>query len=373
VNVVVSGYFVGLPMAGFFWHAASYVVGFRDAGHQVWYLEDSTDHPSSFDFERMASDPECRYGVRRLAEEMERIGLGDRWAYHHVPTGRVDGLGREAMLDVVARADVFVNVSMTTPMRPEYLRIPHRLAIDTDPVFTQLQHRTGSEMLDQHTRLFSFGRPPFPGQRDGDEWVPTRQPVVTRLWPATPAPADGPFTTVTSWSAYPGMTYRGHEYGSKAVTLRAFADLPRRTSATLAIVLGGGGPSASTLLREGGWVVLEPFGRSVLVDDYQRFVAGSAGEIGFAKHGYVAARSGWFSDRTCCYLASGRAAVVQDTGWSEWLPSGEGLLRFDTMAEAASGLAEVAADPVRHGLAARALVAEHFEAAQVCSALLDAL
>ena len=377
MRVVVTGYYAGFPLAGLFWHCASFALGFAELGHEVWFLEDSGDEAWGFDLDRLDVDHECRYGARMLGEEMAAIGFGDRWAFRHVPTGRFDGMDEPTTMDVLAGADVLVNVSLTTPMRPEYRRIPHRLGIDTDPVFNQIRIAGGGPdrdtVADAHTRLFTLGRTPLPGQRADDEWVPTRQPVAVRHWPVAPAPDPAaPFTTVTHWEDYAAVTWDGVAYGTKGETLRAFADLPRCTRVPLRIALGGGDRPQRTM-RSGGWEVIEPTATSRTTDAYRRFLAGSAGEIGFAKAGYVTARSGWFSDRTCCYLASGRAAVVQDTGWSDWLPSGDGLFAFRTLDEAAAALEEVADDPARHAAAARKVAEEHFDAARVCADLLEAL
>jgi hypothetical protein len=323
-------------------------------------------------------DPECRAGSRFLERELAAVGLGDRWAFRHVPTDRYDGMDRDTTLGVLAEADLFVNVSLTCPMRPEYRAIPQRVGIDTDPVFTQVRIAKGdaalAPVMEAHTRLFTFGRPPLPAQRG--EWVPTRQPVATAQWPVAPPPAaDAPFTTLTTWKAYPPVAWEGRSYAAKDVSLRSFLDLPARTAAPLTVALGAGDDhqEGARALREHGWALADPIASSRTTADYHRFLAASAGEIGFAKHGYVTARSGWFSERSCCYLASGRPVVAQDTGWSDWLPTGEGLLAFGTIDEAAAALDAVRADPARHAAAARALVETHFEAADVCAELLEAL
>jgi hypothetical protein len=285
---------------------------------------------------------------------------------------------QEQTRDVLAAADVFVNVSLTTPMRPDYLQVPHRLGIDTDPVFTQVRIAQGDWLLggvaDSHTRLFTFGRPPLPAQRH--DWVPTRQPVSTRHWPVEPHPGpDAPFTTIMTWQAYPPVEWEGVEYAAKDRSMRPLLDLPERTDARLEVALGGGDNhwEAHRVLDEHGWVRTDPMDANGSTQQFHRFLARSAGEFGVAKHGYVQARSGWFSERTCCYLASGRPAVVADTGWRDWLPDGDGLFGYSTAAEAAAALDEIRADPERHARAARKLVTEHFEAADVCSALLEAL
>jgi hypothetical protein len=377
-RIVIAGWVTGLPTASFFWHAVSFAVGFSDAGHDVWFLEDTGDYPWSYDPETQELDESAAYGVRFLASELAAVGMADRWVFRHGPTDRYDGMSREQTRDVLAAADVFVNVSLTTPMRPEYLQVPQRLGIDTDPVFTQVRIAAGDRQLaglaDAHTRLFSFGRSPLPAERH--EWAPTRQPVVSRYWPVEPHPgAEAPFTTIMTWKAYPPVEWDGIVYGAKDRSMGPLLDLPARTTARLEVALGGGDDhwTAQRVLRDNGWQLSDPMQANGSSAQFHRFLARSAGEFGIAKQGYVTARSGWFSERTCCYLASGRPAVVADTGWRDWLPEGEGLFAYRTCEDAAAALDEVRADPDRHAQAARKLVVEHFEARDVCAALLAAL
>src|SRR5437764_1126532 len=232
LRIVVSGWAAPFPLAGFLWHPLSFALGFRDLGHEVWYLEDSGDEPRGYDPVAHEEDAFCTAGVRFLADELARVGLDGRWMFRHVPTGRWLGICEDEARHVLSSADVLVNVSLSTPMRPEYRRIPHRLAIDTDPVFTQIHIAQGNPVLapvpETHTRLFTFGRPPLPAQ--GHDWVPTRQAVATRYWPVAPeASAGAPFTSVTSWRAYPAVTWDLVEYGAKDRSFRQFADLPSQT------------------------------------------------------------------------------------------------------------------------------------------------
>ena len=377
MRIVVAGWVAGFPIAAYFWHAVSFALGFRALGHEVWFLDDAGDDPWGWDPEAQAPDPECRAGVRFLEREMDAIGMSGRWCFRHVPAGRWDGMSEADARAVLNDADLLVSVSMLCPMRPEYRRIPHRAGVDTDPVFTQIRiareglaERTSAD----YTRLYTFGRPPLPAQLH--EWVPTRQPVVTDAWPVAPVGnGDAPFTTVTSWQAYGPAEWDGVEYAAKNRSIRDFLELPRRTRVPIEIALGGGENhwEGVEVLSRGGWTLTDPGEFSYTTAGYRRWIAESAGELGFAKHGYVAARSGWFSERTCCYLASGRPAVVQDTGWTDWLPAGDGLLAFTTMEEAVAGLEEAHRDRPRHAAGARRIVEEHFEASRVCAALLEAL
>jgi hypothetical protein len=378
MRVVVTGWVAPFPTAATLWHPLAFALGFRDLGSEVWFFEDSGDRPWGYDPESRTEDDSCTAGVRFLARELADVGLGDRWWFRHAPTGTFHGTDEETARDVLAEADVLVNVSLTMPLRPEYERVPQRLAIDTDPVFTQVRIAGGDARLDSapewHTRLFTFGRPPLPAQRH--DWVPTRQPVCTRLWPvAGPAQTGSPFTTISTWRAYPPVIWHGVEYAAKDRSFRQLLTLPTLTELPLSVAIGAGQDHehGRRLLAAHGWGLTDPLAANSTTAAYRNFISGSFGEIGVAKHGYVTSRSGWFSERTCLYLASGRPAVVQDTGWSDWLPSGQGLLPYTTVDEAAKALEEVAADPRGHAKAARALVEDNFEAADVCSELLEAL
>jgi hypothetical protein len=377
MKVVVAGWVAGFPVSSYFWHSVSFALGFRALGHDVWFLDDGGDEPWGWDPQTLTADPSCSAGVRFLESEMDAVGLSDRWCFRHVPEGRWYGMGEADTRQVLRDADLFVSVSMLCPMRPEYCSIPHRAGIDTDPVFTQIRiAREGlaDRISEDYTRLFTFGRPPLPAQRH--EWVPTRQPVVTEAWPtAAGVDGDAPFTTVTSWQAYGPTEWDGVEYAAKNRTLNDFLDLPCRTDVPIEVALGGGENhwEGSEVLGANGWTVIDPGAFSYSTAAFRDWLAASAGELGFAKHGYVTARSGWFSERTCCYLASGRPAVVQDTGWTDWLPTGDGLLPFTTMDEAVAGLEEARGNLPRHAAGARRIVEEHFEAGAVCADLLEAL
>ena len=374
MKIVVAGYVAPFPVAGYFWHIVSYALGFRALGHDVWYLDDSGDDPQGWDVEGNRPDPECRAGIGFLEREMRAVGLEGRWVFRHIPSGRHAGLDAEATASLLAEADVFVNVSCTTEMRPEYARIPHRLAIDTDPVFTQIRVAQGelAQVAERHTRLYTTGRPPLPAQQH--EWVPTRQPIATEYWPdAGPAPRGAPFVTLGTWRAEYPAEWEGVRYEGRDRSFPEYLDLPARTGGRLAVAIGGRDDDvAGALLRDHGWEVDDAARLSATSARYRSFIGSSAGEFGIAQHAYVAARSGWFSERTCCFLASGRPAVVQETGFSDWLPTGDGLLSFSTPAEAADALAQVASDWERHAVAARALAAEHFDAASVCAEILEA-
>jgi hypothetical protein len=190
------------------------------------------------------------------------------------------------------------------------------------------------------------------------------QPVELDFWPATPPPADGPVTTILSWTidSFPGI---GKGKGDELLRM---VSLPERTDERLRLAIAGQPPNE--LLAEHGWELADAVETSIDSDSYRRFIQGSKAELGFAKAMYVETRSGWFSDRTQCYLASGRPALVRETGFSELIPTGEGLLAFEDVDGILGGLERIAGDYERHCARARELAAEHFAADKVLSSLL---
>jgi hypothetical protein len=195
-------------------------------------------------------------------------------------------------------------------------------------------------------------------------------PVVLSLWNVAPPSRGGTWSTIMTWNAFRGpLTYRGREYGSKGMEFAKIASLPQRNSSRFSVAVGGGAPMQS--LTEQGWNVVHAPDVTLTTRSYQDFIAQSRGEISTAKNVYVAMRTGWFSTRTACYLASGRPAVVQDTGFSKFIPSGEGLLAFDDVAGADDAVRVVEGDNERHSRAARDIAEAHFSSEKVLTRMLD--
>ncbi len=374
LRVVVTGWITAFPVAGLLWHVVSYALGMRELGHDVWLLDDTGDEPWAWDLARGEEDPTHEVGLAFVDRELGALDLADRFALWDQQRGRYRGRAAGRMAEVLASADVLVNVSMVSPVRDAHQRIPVRLGIDTDPVFTQIRMRSGlgeyHRMGTDHTHLLTFGRGDLPAAEH--DWIPTRQPVSLAAWPAGPPPDPGaPLSTIASWKAYPPVEWDGVQYGVKDQHLEALASLPRLAGGAWRIALAGGAGAPAASLTAAGWDVVNPAIHTTSTGAYRRLMEDSTGEIGIAKHGYVAARSGWFSERSCCYLATGRGVLHQRTGWEDWLPEGEGLLGWSSVEEAVEAAARLRADPVRHGKAARALVEDHFDARRVCAELLE--
>jgi hypothetical protein len=323
----------------------------------------------------MGRDP--TYGLAFAALAFARLGLAENWAYFDAHTGHWHGAGSARILEFCRNADMVLNVAGCTPLRPWLRTVPLRVFVDTDPVFTQIRHiqdPAARRRASQHNAFFSFAEN-IAHQKDAvpDDrfpWRTTRPPIVLEAWPFVRPRLKAPFTTVMLWNSYAEANYGGKRYGMKSRSFAAYLRLPERTGAMLELALGGPG-APGVALRRRGWLVRDPLEVTRDLWTYRNYIQRSLGEFSVAKEGYVKSRSGWFSERTACYLASGRPAVVQNTGFPRHVPIGRGLCTFSSSDEALGGIESVLADPIGHARAARDLAVEFFEAKRVLGRLLD--
>ncbi|CAN5845604.1 hypothetical protein BH23GEM7_BH23GEM7_05810 [soil metagenome] len=377
LRILVLGYIVRGPLGGLVWHHLQYVMGLARLGHDVYFLEDSDDYPSCYDPEhdRIGTDP--TYGLRFAADAFARVGLEGRWAYHDAHSGRWHGIPEQRVREVCRSADLLLNLSAVNPLRPWLEEVPVRALVDTDPVFTQIRHLEDPAAREQalrHTAFFSFaeniGRDGASVPDDGLPWQPTRQPMVLDAWRFEPGPPDGSLTTVMQWKSYAAREYAGRRYGMKALSFKPYLDLPQRSAATFELALGSASAPRERL-EQLGWSVRDSRLPTRTPWSYQEYLRGSKAEFGVAKHGYVVSRSGWFSERSAAYLASGRPVVTQETGFSDWLPAGEGLFPFATPEEALDAIEAVNARYDFHCRAARGVAEEHFASGKVLNELIE--
>ncbi len=358
------------PLGGIGWQTAHYVVGLTRLGHEVYYVEDSGAHPYDPRVKSVVAD--ASYNVAFLAGVMERFGLRDRWAYLDGVTGACHGIGRERLDRLYGEVDALVNVCGATRLREEHLRCPVRIYLETDPVFEQIRVAEGDRRailaLEEHTHHFTYGenlgQPDCPIPLEKFAWRPTRPPVIPDLWDATCRPQAERFTTVATWkNVGKDIEFRGESYRwSKHHNFLRVIDLPRRTRQPLELALELDDPAARNLLLRAGWRLADAFEVSHDLDAYQRHVEGSRGEFTVAKDLVARTRSGWFSDRSVCYLAAGKPVVTQDTGFGKYVPTGAGLFAFSTVEAAAAALEEINRDYPRHCRTARQIALEYFAA-----------
>ena len=310
---------------------------------------------------------------------MEQFDLEARSALFVSGTQETVGLPYDRLVSLAARSDLLINISglLADPVLVE--PIPVRVYLDLDPGFNQLWHAAESIDVgfDGHTHFVTIG-PALGGAECviptcGRHWIATRQPVLLSEWPPAERVTHDAFTTVANWRGYGSITHNGVFYGQKAHAWRAFMALPDKTNEQFLVALAIHPKETRDLanLAAHGWRLVDPARVSDTPDNYRAFIQGSKGEIGVAKSGYAVARCGWFSDRSVCYLASGRPVVAQETGFSRFVPTGEGLFAFEKEEDALEGIDAIARDYPRHSRAARAIAEAYFDADTVLPQLLD--
>jgi hypothetical protein len=377
-TILVSGMIAGVPhQGGATWAILQYLLGFKRLGHDVHFIEPVEEAALRPAGAPLARSENAAY-FRRV---MSHFGMGHTSALLLSGTQQTVGLHYDRLRAIARRADLLVNISGLLTDEALTEDIPLRAYLDLDPAFTQLwQAVEGIDMrFAAHNRFVTVGQaigdPDCKIPTCGLEWVTTPQPVVLERWPAGSITIHDALTTVANWRGYGSIEHKGVFYGQKAHSWRQFFSLPTLSEERFAPALAIHPEESSDLaaLRTNGWDLIDPELVTHTPGSYQYFVRGSKAEFGIAKSGYVASRCGWFSDRSVCYLASGRPVIAQETGFSRFLPVGAGLFAFDTIDEVLASIEALNGDYDRHARAARAVAEEYFDSDRVLVRLLNVL
>lgn len=376
LTILVSGMVASDPgQGGATWAVLQYLLGLRRLGHRPVLIEPITDEKLCGS--AMAESRAAEY----FGQVVRQFGLGPDAALLRVGTTETVGASYRTLVGLASKADLLLNIAGMLTDSELVGRPARRAYIDLDPAFTQLWHSVeGIDMrLAGHERHVTvglqIGTPQCTIPTCGADWIRTPPFVALDAWPVGRVLLHDAFTTVGNWRGYGSIVHNGVRYGQRAHSVRDLIDLPGelQTELRLAFDIHPDEHEDLALLRDHGWNIIQPRSVATTPDEYQRFVAGSKAEFGVAKSGYVVSRSGWFSDRSACYLASGRPVVAQDTGFDAVLPVGKGLLHYRTVDEAAEAIRTVERDYEEHRLAARRLAQQHLSAEVVLPRLLGTL
>ena len=402
LQLIVLGIMGRTPLAGVAWQVLHYLEGFRRLGFDVYYVEDTEAWP--YDPEQNTISDDCSYAVGHINSLLSWCGLSDRWSYRSAG-GETFGLSESQVVRLFERSDALVNLTGATVLRREHLRVPVRIYLETDPVLPQIEVAKGNkfyiQMLEAHTHHFTYGEnlgAPDCGVPVGRfDYHPTRQPVVLDWWrhqphsfrPPNSRSFDGRFTTIASWrQSGKDFELNGDTYTwSKHHEFLKFIDLPRRTVQRLELALAirgnkreedgswaplrGEDAQAVELLKSQGWQITDALILSKDIFQYRDYILGSRGEFTVAKDQNVRLGSGWFSDRSACYLAAGRPVITQDTKFAKFLPTGEGLFSFNTMDEIIAAFDAINSDYARHSRSAGSIAEEYFRAETVLAKIVQ--
>ena len=382
MKAIVTG-MIGLnPLGGVVYDYLQYAVALEQLGFEVYYLEDTAQPTYSMNAQTGEWELSSQAGVEMLrhATALFSKTLPHRWHFRDYE-GVAHGMPAEEMYRILEEAEVLLNISGATLLREPYQQCRRKVFIDSDPGWNHFRHfpawdswsaerqREGYRGHDFHfTFAERIGRDDCRLEDFGLTWHPTRSPVVTSLW--TPRPPATKWTTVMGWNQYrEPLRHDGQTFGAKEIEFERIESLPSRLGDTSLEVAVEGKPPRERW-RELGWSVVQGRDVSASPEAYRDYVAGSRGEFSVAKNVFVDTRSGWFSCRSICYLAAGRPVVVQDTGWSDVLPAGEGMLAFTDLDSAREAIEAVERDYEFHCNAARRMAETYFEGTRVVGDML---
>jgi hypothetical protein len=376
LTILLSGMIAAHPgHGGATWAVLQYLLGLRRLGHEVVFVESIPN--TSLDPKEVPLDRTRNADYFRRV--MRDFGFHSTSAILVTGTRQTVGMSYDQIRRVAHSTDVLINISGMLTDEELTGNIPCRIYLDLDPAFNQLWHTLhGCEMRFRgHTHFvtigLAIGRSDCSVPTCGLPWITTRQPVVLSSWPVAQQITRDAMTTVGHWRSYGSIEHGGMFYGQKAHSLRQFLSLPTLTTERFMLALAIHLDERNDLaaLAANGWHLLDPAQVARTPADYQRFIQGSRAEFGVAKSGYVTSRCGWFSDRSLCYLASGRPVLAQETGFSRFIPVGEGLFAFESTEDILAAIEKMRANYPRHAHAARAIAEGLFDSDKVLSRLID--
>jgi hypothetical protein len=396
LKIVVVGTLASNPYAGMAWMHMQITAGLRRVGHDAYYFETTSNWP--YDPMRKTKVNDSDYAVPYLARVTESFGLGERWAYRRSYSDKEwFGLHRAKAEHLLASADAVLNVAGATRFTEEELKVGRLVYFGTDPVYHEIAFANEDEetrtLIEEHDDFVTYGEnigsadcsiPPLPRLR-----AKTRQPVLLDLWQSGP-PSKKEFTTVGNWKQHGReVEYNGELYHwSKDREFMKFIDLPRRINQPIELAMNLADPKTirhgageivralgvttdmRQILESNGWRLADTHELTTDPWPYRDYIRASRGEFTVARDLHVRLRSGWFSERSACYLAAGRPVITQDTGFGSVLPTGEGLFAFNTMEQILAAFEAINSDYARHSRGARAIAEEYFRAETVLAKVL---
>jgi hypothetical protein len=380
-RIVVLGRMCEEPVAGVVWQVLHYLIGLERLGFEVYYVEwrgNWLPHPNDSAID--AGWPRVMVG-----NVLRQYGFGGRWICRadFIEPGRTFGdLPVNELPRLYREAEAVINLTASHTLEGDQLCSRRRVYLETDPGMPQVRLSAGDarmwELVAAHTHHFTFGENLYGADcllpRPDVRYMPTRQPVVLDLWEPPAAPYCRAFTTIAKWKKSRGqrvICLNGETYQwSKDLEFARFLDLPKRTSERIELALATVPREKVAMLEHHGWEVADAAIVSRSLEEYRHYVHFSRGEFTVAKDLNIRTRSGWFSDRSACYLAAGKPVINQDTGFDNILPTGEGLFSFRTIDDILAAFDAINTNYEKHSRAALEIAREYFDAGKVLGDLL---
>jgi len=377
------GFMGSCPIAGVIWQHLHYIVGLQRLGHDVYYIEDSARLP--YNPETFEVNNEFDYAARLLERLAREFEFKNRWTFcaRYLRGQPTAGLSLKKIRRLYREADAILNICGAQEFNDDLLASDRIIYVESDPGVEQIRIdrrvRSTIDYLKRHRALFTFGEnvgtKRFPVPTHNFNWLPTRQPVVTDLWKTSRAPSRAAvFTSVANWSTsgLKDITWRGEKYlWSKSREFLRFVAAPKKTGETFELATNIKDAKTRAKFLRNGWRFHSPLQLSVDYWLYRDYVRHSKGEFTVAKDQYVRLNTGWFSDRSACYLAAGRPVIIQQSGFTQHYGNTGGLFAFSSIKEIVDAVKAINADYAKHSRAAREVAREVFEAEKVLASLLN--
>lgn len=378
--IIVLGLLGQFPLSGMAWQVAHHLVGLQRLGFSVYYIEETGTPP--YDPRTKSLTIDCSHSVQTIANTLQKVGLNEAWAYHDGVANQWYGLPQSHVQELFAQAVVVLNLCGAS--HPDTLTFRPRgklVYLETDPVLYQVRLAEGDHaafrFLAEHDAHVTYGENlgtidcPVPLPRFA--WKKTRPPVVLDLWPFVGEQNGTHFTTIATWhNRGKDLTFRGETYQwSKHLNFLSLVDLPQRTPQPLELAVEIDDTTELAAFQQHGWRLTNPLAVSQDMDVYHRYVDTARGEFTVSKDAVVRTKSGWFSDRSVCFLAAGKPVVTQETGFSKYIPTGQGLFAFSTIDEVLAAFESINSDYMTHAQAAREIAREYFAAEKLLRKILE--
>ena len=377
-KIIVFGILFWYPLAGVTYQFLHYLIGLRRLGYDPYYIEDS----GRWVYDPRLNDlsPDASGNVDAVAPVLQAHGFGDRWSFRgNYPGGQSYGMTDEQRLQLYREADAFLNVTGAQEIRDEQRACKRRVYVESDPFASQVKVAKGDAgmiaTLAAHDTLFSFGEnlgaPDCGVPLEKFRWLPTRQPVALELWDHT-LPPGTTYNTITTWhNRGKDLEYRGQTwYWTKDREFEKFLELPQKCPARFELAATVDA-KVKARLQLHGWQQTDSIEISKGTDRYRGYIQQARAEFTVARDQYVRPNTGWFSDRSACYLAAGRPVITQETGFSKFLPTGKGLFGFNNLDDVLRAVDCIESDYEGNCRAARAIAAEYFAAEKVVASLME--
>ena len=375
-RIIVGSYMVRYPLGGMLSWVLQYLTGFRKLGHDVYFVEKFGYPDSCYDPEKGIMSDDCSYGTSVVSDLLAQHGLTGKWCFV-ARSGIYHGMTKNEIESAFRSTDLFVDMGTHGAWQEESAQVARTALIDGEPGFTQIKmanNLSAGMSVPVYDHYFTtgknIGRAENPAPDLGISWKYLYHPVDTDLFNPIPPAVDAPYATVMNWQSHQPIQYGDRIYGQKDLEFPRFLSLPKKVRAAFELAISGKNVPTDEL-NENGWRVLNAHHITRSFDSFRDYITYSRGEFSVCKNVFVANHTAWFSDRSAAFLASGRPVVLQDTGFSHFLPTGKGLFAVSTVEEAVSAIQTIESDYSMHSIAAREIAHDALESKVVLKRFLS--